>query len=441
MNNYIMVIVISQSHTITEKGGIVLSKERYMPIPDKDTPLNGLMITIWVFAWVALVLDVLDWQLVSVAAKQISTEFGIPKSMMGFILGAPLFGAGVGGLISGILSDKFGRVRVMFYCLIWYSIFTIAFAWANNATTMLILRLLVGIGLGAQWGVGNTLVAECLPSRIRIMCSAVIQTGFAFGPMLAAYLAKTILPAYGWRPMFYFGAIGLIIAVLAKIIIPEPQAWINSRDKAKASGLQMGSVKRLFSSETYDFTGTSIRRNTLGAFFMVLFTLLAYWSAMSWIPSWLATDKHMDIVKSMNYMMFLNIGGVIGYILFAFVADRWGRKKPAYVALAASFVAVVIFVNIGDNQTLLYYAPVYSFITYPVFGLFGGYMAELFPTDIRATGVNTIYNLARMTCFWGPALLGAIAAATSFSVAIGLSAVLYLCAIIPLAFLPETIKK
>ncbi|MEA4924965.1 MAG: MFS transporter [Syntrophomonadaceae bacterium] len=418
-----------------------MSNQRVMPIPDRNAPLNGLMICIWVFAWLALVLDVLDWQLVSVSATAITKDLGISATHMGFVLGFPLLGAGIGGLISGVLSDKFGRVRVMFYCLIWYSIFTIAFAYANTAAAMIILRLLVGIGLGAQWGVGNTLVAECLPARIRIMCSAVIQTGFAFGPMLAAFLAKMIIPSYGWRPLFYFGAIGIVIAVFAKIVIPEPEAWVKSKEEAHAGGRQMGSISRLFSSDIYDFTGTSIRRNTLGAFFLVLCALLAYWSAMSWIPSWLATDKHMDIVKSMNYMMFLNIGGVIGYILFAFIADRWGRKKPAYVALAASFVAVIIFVNIQDNKTLLYFAPIYSFITYPIFGLFGGYMAELFPTDVRATGVNSIYNLARMCSFWGPAMLGGIAAVTSYSYAIGVSAVLYLAAIVPLVFLPETVHR
>jgi MFS family permease len=412
-----------------------------MPTPDRDTPINGLMIVIWIFAWLALILDVMDWQLVSVSATAISEEFSIPSSMMGLVLGAPLLGAGLGGLISGILSDKFGRVRVMFVCLIWYSLFTIAFAWAKNVEIMVVLRLLVGIGLGAQWGVGNTLVAECLPSRIRIMCSAVIQTGFAFGPMLAAFLAKVIMPSFGWRPLFYFGAIGIIVAVVAIVVIPEPEAWIKTRDQAKASGLTMGSIKRLFSKEIYDFTGTSIRRNCLGAFFLVVFALIAYWSTMSWIPSWLASDRQMDIVKSMNYMMFLNTGGVIGYILFAFIADRWGRKKPAYVALTASFFAVLIFVNIKDSQTLLLFAPVYSFITYPVFGLFGGYMAELFPTDIRATGVNTIYNLGRVFSFWGPSVLGGLAATTSFSFAIGASAFMYLLCLVPLAFLPETIKK
>ncbi|MBC7075102.1 MAG: MFS transporter [Syntrophomonadaceae bacterium] len=418
-----------------------MSTQRSVPIPDENAPLNGLMILIWAFAWLALVLDVMDWQLVSVSAKLILQEFNFPQSSMGLILGAPLLGAGLGGLISGTLSDKFGRVNVMFWCLCWYSLFTVLFAFANSFEAMLALRILVGLGLGAQWGVGNTLVAECLPSRIRIMCSAVIQTGFAFGPMLAAFLGKYIMPAYGWRPLFYFGAIGFILAVLAKILIPEPEAWLKTRDKAKDTGASLGSIPKLFSSEIYERTGTSLRRNTIGAFFLVLGTLLAYWSAFSWIPNWLVTERGMDIIKSMNYYMFLQIGGVIGYIVFAYIADRFGRKKPAFVVLLASFVCVLIFVKITDPTAMLFFAPVYSFITYPIFGMYGGYMSELFPTDVRATGVNGIYNLARMICFFGPAILGGIAAATSFTFAIGASAFLYLFSIVPLLFLPETFRR
>ena len=420
-----------------------MSKKRSMPVPDHNAPLNGMMIVIWVFAWIALVLDVMDWQLVSVSAKLILEEFTMSQSAMGLVLGAPLLGAGIGGLVSGVLSDKYGRVNVMFYCLIWYSIFTIAFAYSNSFETMFALRILVGLGLGAQWGVGNTLVAECLPARMRIMCSAVIQTGFAFGPLLAAFLGKMIMPSYGWRPLFYFGAIGFVIAVLAKIIIPEPEAWLKAKAEAtsKEGGVKLGSVSRLFSKEIYEFTGTTLRRNTIAAFFLVLGTLFAYWSAFSWIPNWLVAEKGMDIIKSMNYYMFLQIGGMIGYILFAFVADRMGRKKPAYLALAGSFVCVLIFVNINNPTTLLIFAPIYSFITYPIFGMFGGYLSELFPTDVRATGVNGIYNLARMASFFGPAVLGGIAATTSFSFAIGCSAFMYLASIIPLAFLPETRDK
>jgi AAHS family cis,cis-muconate transporter-like MFS transporter len=407
--------------------------QRFIAIPNEEAPIRGIQIFVWMFAWFALVLDVMDWQLLSVAASHILAEFKFPKSAMGLLLGAPLLGAGIGGLVSGWLSDKFGRVRVMVYCLAWYSIFTVAFAFANSYETMLALRILVGIGLGAQWGVGNTLVAEVMPSRLRIMCSAVIQTGFAFGPMLAAYTAKHILPNYGWRPLFYVGAIGLLMAIVAKIAIPEPEAWLKKRHEARSGIIKLGNIPQLFSPE--------LRVNTICAFGLVWFTLLAYWGAMSWIPNWLVAERGMNIVKSMDYLMWLNVGGVLGYIVFAAIADRWGRKPPAYFALIASFVAVIFFVNITEPSAMLAFAPVFAFITYPIFGLYGGYMSELFPTEVRATAVNGIYNLARMSAFFAPGIMGAIAASFSMTVAIGFTAVLYLCSVLPLIFLPETIRR
>lgn len=407
--------------------------QKFIPVPKEDAPIGRVQILVWIFAWVALILDVMDWQLLSVSASTILKEFNFPKANLGLLLGAPLLGAGIGGLLSGWLSDKFGRVRVMVYCLTWYSICTVAFAFANSYEMMLFLRVIVGMGLGAQWGIGNTLVAEVMPARMRIMCSAVIQTGFAFGPMIAAYSAKMILPSYGWRPLFYVGAVGLIMALLAKIWIPEPEAWLQKRHEARAGNLKLGNISHLFSKD--------LRVNTICAFGLVWFTLLAYWGAMSWIPNWLVTERGMNIVKSMDYLMWLNVGGIVGYILFAFIADRWGRKPPAYVTLLASFIAVVCFVNIKDPSAMLIFAPIFAFITYPIFGLYGGYMSELFPTEVRATAVNGVYNLARMTAFFAPGIMGAIAVYSSMTYAIGLSAVLYIAAIVPLFFLPETIKK
>jgi MFS family permease len=161
---------------------------------------------------------------------------------------------------------------------------------------------------------------------------------------------------------------------------------------------------------------------------------------MSWIPNWLVAERGMDIVKSMNYLMVLNTGGIIGYIIFAYIADRFGRKKPALAALILSVFAVIIYVSIKEPSQMLIYAPIYSFLTYPIFGLYGGYMSECYPTDIRATGVNGIYNLGRIASFVGPYILGALAAVTSFTFAIGASATLYLISVVPLLFLPETFK-
>jgi AAHS family cis,cis-muconate transporter-like MFS transporter len=94
-----------------------MSNQRYIPIPEDNAPLNAMMIFVWFFAWIALVLDVMDWQLVSVSASLILEEFEMSSAAMGLVLGAPLLGAGIGGLVSGILSDKYGRVNVMVICV------------------------------------------------------------------------------------------------------------------------------------------------------------------------------------------------------------------------------------------------------------------------------------------------------------------------------------
>lgn len=402
----------------------------------ENRSLNRVQLCAWAFAWVALVLDVMDWQLLAMSAPYVSKEFGFSMSSMGILLGAPLIGAGIGGILSGWVADKMGRVKTMFVCMCWYSMFTILFPFAGSFQGLLALRILAGLGLGAQWGVGNTLVAEFLPSRMRILASSTIQTGFAFGPLLAAYFSKLIIPAYGWRPLFYIGGVGFVFAILAVILIPESPAWLQAKTRSADSsgtGIKLGNISALFKGQN--------RKRAILAFLLVGATVFGYWGSMSWIPSWLAKDKGMSIVSSMNYIIVMNVGGVIGFILFGLIADRFGRKPPAYVALVASTLGVIAFVNIRNADLLLWYAPLYAFFTYPIFGLYGGYLSELFPTEIRATAVTGIYNLGRLVSFFGPYILGWVAGISTITVAIGTTAFLYLLALVPLTMLPETIQK
>ncbi len=398
--------------------------------------LNRVQLFTWAFVWIALILDVMDWQFLAMSAPYVLKEFGLSMSNMGILLGAPLIGAGIGGILSGWIADKVGRVKTMFICMCWYSMFTILFPFAGSFQAMLLLRILAGLGLGAQWGVGNTLVAELLPSRVRILASSTIQTGFAFGPLLAAYFSKLIIPAFGWRPLFYIGACGFVFAIVAVLLIPESPLWLEAKKRSaggSGAGIQLGNVSALLKGQ--------YRKRTILAFLMVGATVFAYWGSMSWIPSWLAKDRGMSIVSSMNYIIIMNVGGVIGFILFGLIADRFGRKPPAYVALVASTLAVIVFVNIRSADLLLWYAPLYAFFTYPIFGLYGGYLSELFPTEIRATAVTGIYNLGRLISFFGPYILGWVAGISTITVAIGATALIYLLALIPLTILPETIQK
>lgn len=247
-------------------------------------------------------------------------------------------------------------------------------------------------------------------------------------------LAALIIPRWGWRWLFYIGVLPAILAVIIRICIPEPPTWKELQEKARAGAqVGLGDFRRLFTP--------GLRGRVVLCFLTVLCTLMAYWASMSWIPSWLATAKGMSVVKSAQYLVVLNLGGFIAFLLFGLTADRWGRKPPAYLALVGSTAIVPVFVSINDPRVLLMVAPLYAFLTYPVFGLYGGYFSELFPTEIRSLAVGGIYNLARFFSFFGPYIVGWITSVFSLTVAIGSTSVLYALAIVPLALLPETIRK
>lgn len=395
-----------------------------------DTKLTGRAWVTILFAFLAYCLDNMDWNFLTFAAPAIAKDLGFSPSQMGYLLGAPLLGGGIGGIISGWFADKIGRKRAMIVTIIWFSMFTILFPYGKTMTTLFILRFIAGVGLGAQWGIGMTLVAETVPQKFRIRSSAAIQCSTAIGPIIGALAVQQILPAFGWRPIFYVGAAGFVLAFLGWLFLKESDVWLQARERHEQGKTKLADLRLMFAPGI---------RGRLGlCLLMILLMGYAYYGSMSWIPSWLASSKGMGVVKSMNYMIALNIGGFIGFMIVGQVADRWGRKLPAYVSLLASVAAVLIFVSVENPNTLLMFAPVYAFLTYPFFGIIGGYFSELFPTEIRSTSVNTIFNVARMLAFFAPTLFAFVGTKTSLTFAIGGASVIYLLAVIPLIFLPET---
>lgn len=383
-----------------------------------------------IFSTLAFALDYMDWQFLANVAPLITKEFGLSSNQMAVLLGAPMLGAGLGGLFSGWLSDRLGRVKTMAMCLVWFTIFTVFFPSCTSFGQLFAFRILAGIGLGAQWGVGNTLVAEWLPAKHRMLGSALIQAGSSIGLIIGAYLTSIIVPVHGWRPLFYTSTVGFVFAVLALILLKESDAWKNAKARHASGDVHLGDIKLLLQPPYF--------KRSICSFFLVVFVLYGYWGASSWLPTWLATTKGLSVAKSMNYLYMVGFGAIFWYMVIGLNSWRWGRKAPAYVSLVLGVPAVLIFTSINDNTSLLYFTPVYSALTIGVSAMFGGFIAELFPTHIRGTAVTGVYNLARMLTFGAPFLLSAIAGKTSMTVAISCTAALYILALIPLKLLPET---
>lgn len=165
-------------------------------------------------------LDAGDWMMLALALPMIGMEFSVSLTGQGLLGTSTLLGAIFGGVIIGLLADRFGRVHVLMITMVFYAIFTAACGFAQNYTQLLVIRFLVGVGLGGEWGVGATLVSEYWPADKRARATSLVHSGWPIGYGLAAVAFMVLVPVYGWRSLFYLGIIPAFIAIWVRFAVP-----------------------------------------------------------------------------------------------------------------------------------------------------------------------------------------------------------------------------
>jgi len=170
-------------------------------------------------------LDAFDFFVVVFLFDILAKQFGVSKTAMVATTTATLLMRPVGALIFGVLADRYGR-RVPLMCdVIFFSVVEVFCGFAPNYATFLVLRILYGIGMGGEWGVGASLAMESAPSRMRGILSGFLQSGYSMGYLLAAVAARFILPSLGWRWMFWIGGVPALLALYIRTKVPESEAW------------------------------------------------------------------------------------------------------------------------------------------------------------------------------------------------------------------------
>src|ERR1700741_5000992 len=184
-------------------------------------------------------LDAFDFFVVVFLFDTLAKQFGVSKQQIVNTTFATLAMRPIGALLFGLLADRYGRRIPLMANVIYFSIIELACGFAPNYTAFLILRALFGIGMGGEWGVGASLAMEAAPTRWRGILSGILQSGYSIGYLLAAVATRFVLPAWGWRPMFWLGALPALLALYIRTKVPESEAWQHHR----AGG--MGDVLRV----------------------------------------------------------------------------------------------------------------------------------------------------------------------------------------------------
>lgn len=372
-------------------------------------------------------MDGFDLLILGFMLSAIAAELHFTPAQSGSLVTWTLVGAVAGGVIFGMLSDYYGRVRVLTWTILVFAVFTGACAFAQGYWDLLIYRTIAGLGLGGEFGIGMALVAEAWPASKRARVSSYVGLGWQAGVLLAAVVTPILLPLIGWRGMFMVGVLPAVAAFVVRYAVGEPPIFVEKTAKKRTGNPLSLLVK--------DAATTKI---SIGMFILCSVQNFGYYGVMIWLPSYLSTRFGYTLTRSAVWTGVTILGMAFGIWLFGQLADRYGRRPIFFLYQAGAAISVVIYSQLADPMHLLVGGAIMGLFVNGMLGGYGALMSELYPTEARATAQNVLFNLGRAVGGFGPLVVGTIAAQYSFALAIGLLSVLYVLDILATAFLiPE----
>jgi MFS family permease len=358
----------------------------------------------------------------------------LSSAQAGGLASVTLIASAVGGVLFGVLADRIGRARALIYSIVSYSVFTALTATSTTVLALVIWRSLVGLGMGGEWSAGSVLVSETWPAHHRGKGIGIMQSGWAIGYILAAIIAAAILPPLGWRALFIVGILPALVTIWIQRQIPEPEIWVQNKSSSRES--PAAQLRTVF--------GRQFIKKTLIASLLTTFVLFAYWGLFTWMPSFLAKPideggAGLGVIKSSTWIIPMQIGAFMGYLLFGFFADRYGRRRVFLTFLIIAAILVPLYGQLARHEiVLLAIGPLIGFFGHGYFSVFGAMLAELFPTSIRGTAQGLTYNIGRAVSALAPYSVGALADLYGIGSALALTAAFFLLGAATIFLLPET---
>jgi MFS family permease len=372
-------------------------------------------------------MDGFDLLILGFMLPVITADLHLNTAQGGSLVTWTLIGAVAGGVIFGVLSDYFGRVRMLTWTILIFAVFTGLCALAQGYTDLLIYRTIAGIGLGGEFGIGMTLVAEAWPASQRARVSSYVGLGWQLGVLAAALLTPLLLPLIGWRGMFALGLLPAVVSFFVRRRVEEPALFTERA----ARGRRKLPLKLLV-------TDGRTTRASLGVAILCSVQNFGYYGLMIWLPSYLSKTFGYSLTKSGLWTAVTVLGMACGIWLFGIAADRFGRKPTFLFYQAGAVVMVFVYAHLSTPVALLIGGAAMGVFVNGMIGGYGALISELYPTDARATAQNVLFNLGRAVGGFGPVAVGALAARYSFAAALALLASIYLLDIFATLFLiPE----
>lgn len=377
-------------------------------------------------------LDAMDTQMYALAIPTLIALWGMTRGEAGLLGTTVLIMASLGGWIAGILADRYGRVRILQITILWFSAFTLLSAFTHSFWQLMFTRGLQGLGFGGEWAVGAVLISETIRPQVRGRAVGSLQAGWAVGygvaVLLSTLIFNTLEPALAWRVLFAIGLLPTLLVLWIRRHIEEAPVFAQTRAASAASP----GIWAVFARP--------LRATTLKAILLTFGIYGGNYVMITWLPAYLKLVLHLSITNVGGYLAINILGSFAGAFLNGWMADRFGRRRTFIVIACLQAVAVAIYTltPITLPVTLVLGFVLGTLQSGTAAGT-GAYLAELFPTRIRASAQGLCGNAGRAVGAIMPTLVGVLGARVELGAAMGLCACAsYLLVVTAALLLPET---
>lgn len=323
-------------------------------------------------------LDAFDFFVLVFLVDTLAVQFHVTKAAIVWTLTATLAMRPLGALLFGLLADRYGRRKPLMANVVFFSVIELLCGFAPTYTVFLVLRTIYGIGMGGEWGVGASLAMESAPGKWRGILSGIVQCGYSIGYLLAALAARFVLPAWGWRAMFWVGGIPALLAFYIRFRVRESEAWKQHRAPT------VGAIVRAATGHWKIFS-----------YLILLMTLMMFLSHGT-------QDLYPDFLKSthgfsssgVSYMAILyNVGAVLGAVTFGHLSEQVGRRKAMMLALVLSLAVIPAWAFAGSVALLAAGAFLMQTGVQGAWGIIPAHLNELSPDEVRGLMPGFAYQM------------------------------------------------
>jgi MFS family permease len=427
-----MAQIVTDAHTASAAGAVAVSPYKVFWATWFGWMLDGFDSSMYGYILVGALTDLLPASGIEPSRANIGIYGGLLFSI--FMLGWAC------SMFWGWAADRYGRVRIMCWTVLVYSVFTALCGLSTGIVMFALFRFVAGFGIGGEWAAGTPLLHESVPENSRVRLTGWLHTATPTGLFLAALVTLVGGGLLGWRGMFFLGILPALLIAYLRSNIPEPV-------RARSSAGTAASFSALFAKHQ--------ARTTWAAALMMACIIFGLWSSNFWAPTVIATKliasgatpahaQQMGAVAG----LITNVGTLIGCLLMPWITGRLGsRRWTAVLFFIGSLLSVVVSYEVAiehlNNLTLfMILLPILGFFTNGVFGLFTIWLPEMFPSVLRGAGSGFAFSMGRVLGAAGPTLIGALAAVTgSFPLAISLLSLIYIVGLPFIAMAPETANQ